>query len=125
MSKELTEQWRNGELKKGLYYIKSKSGRKVFALHTNSASHLFTPYNRYTLETKEVLAPVPTYNQFVELTEKVHILNEANMNLENIIGNFAKQLKEANDALKQIADTRNFQHGHKFAQSYIKKWGIK
>ena len=103
MSKELTEEWRNGTLDRGFYYIVSRSNETYLCA--------LIDYKTEKHWVKQVLAPVPTYDQFVELTEKVEGLE--------------KQLNEANDVLKQIADTRYFQYGHKFAQSYIKKWGIK
>lgn len=107
MSKELTEQWRNETLEEGWYYVLYVDGSDSDCDYWNGLEwHFDYP------PVKEVLAPVPTYDQFVELTEKsnqfsqmekkVHILNEANMNLKNVIGNFAKQLKEAERLLVEL-----------------------
>lgn len=40
----------------------------------------------------------------VELVQKIHILNEANMNLENTVGELGEQLKEANELLLGFLD---------------------
>ena len=55
------------------------------------------------------------------LSPDEEVIHEQNKTIERL----QEQLKEANEVLKQIADTRYFQYGHKFAQSYIKRWGVK
>lgn len=63
MSKELTEQWQNGTLEDGFYYVKENN--EVF----------ISPCSKYyllsVLNDCEVLDPVPTYNQFADLSKKV------------------------------------------------------
>ena len=64
---DLTEQWKKGELPDGFYYFKMPDG----AIEIASEYRLI----RYNLtkdaDKIEVLAPVPSYDHFVELTEKV------------------------------------------------------
>lgn len=77
-------------------------------------------------------------NQIADLSKKVHILNEANMKLENELGRFAdlsktierlqEQLKEANAI---IEDMRPFIQASMSRQTFTRilnyedKWGVK
>lgn len=146
MSKELTEKWKNGTLNGGIYYlllrdgttVKDKTvyivGEKQFRWHYSSFDFV-----------KEVLAKVPTYEEWVkegtwytekshnellkkieELEQKIHILNEANMNMENTIGKFGEQLNEANELLWKIQDCReDREYYSEQAYNYLEKWGVK
>lgn len=83
MSKELTEQWRNGTLPCDSYYLKLISG----ATRADFFEGLkFCYFNSEDIE--EVLAPVPTYDQFSQLVKKVEGLKQ--------------QLKEANKILFNV-----------------------
>lgn len=82
MSKELTEQWRNETLERDFYYIVSRSNDMYFCA--------LIDYKTEKHWVKEVLAKVPTYEQFVELTEKVDSLES--------------RLKDAEEALKDFCD---------------------
>jgi hypothetical protein len=75
MSKELTEQWRKGTLEIGWYFIRIKDGRCVKDYFKKKFEVFFDTY------IEEVLAKVPTYDQFVELTEKVEKLEKENAEL--------------------------------------------
>lgn len=85
MSKELTDAWKAGKLKAlRLYYVLYKNG------HIGKANLIQTPdyygfWNNCDLNDliKEVLALVPDYDHFVELTEKVKELEEDNKTLTN------------------------------------------
>lgn len=69
MSKELTDKWERGELHIGAYYLKLISG----ALQVDFFEGLkFCYFNSEDIE--EVLAPVPTYDQFVDVSKKVEEL---------------------------------------------------
>lgn len=74
MSKELTEQWREGTLPAGYYYVVDVEGVKDL--------DDFNGENFSLLEVKEVLAPVPSCDQFVDLTEKVKELSSENGRLQ-------------------------------------------
>lgn len=69
MSKELTEQFWNGTLPAGDYYLKHTDGR-ILIYWFNGVEFRFI----YNVFIKEVLAPVPTYDHFVGLTKKVEEL---------------------------------------------------
>lgn len=124
MSKELTEQWRNGKLPQGYYYFKTSEGVVIGYIRTA----LKYPYGGYRCaidDVREALSEVPDYTEWKQTEEQVQNLQRMVEQECSKRCELEEQLKEANDVLKQIADTRNFQYGHKFAQSYIKKWGVK
>ena len=66
MSKTLTEQWREGTIEYGLYYVRVVGRNDITIAHKIEED----------LNVKEVLAPVPDYNQFVELIEKTEMLEK-------------------------------------------------
>lgn len=84
MSKELTEQWRNGTLPNGGYYVKDWDGtiNRFVAQNKILWRDLNNPI--YTSERIEVLAPVPTYDQFVELTEKADQFSQMEKKVEEL-----------------------------------------
>ena len=98
MTKTLTEQWRDGELPKGLYYTHSSNGRKGFSIHTCSKSHMFSPYDKMAHQTEEVLAPVPNYNEYKELVTKTEQLE--------------KKLEIAKNALEHMAKFPTYYHDY-------------
>ena len=100
MSKELTEQWRNGTLKDGFYYVKEDEDIRI------------SPCSRHyllgVLKDCEVLAPVPTYEEYLKLEsdslakqEGVELVAE----LENAISSqadyFRQQISVLEDRLKE------------------------
>lgn len=65
-----------------------------------------------------------------ELVQKIHILNEANMSLENTIGKLGEQLNEANKVIKHYANGTiylfpTWYNGSFEANNYLEKWGVK
>lgn len=103
MSKELTEKWKNKELKDGDYYVINKAGDIVCDYYIEILGHFDSVL---TENVKEVLAPVPSYDHFSQLVKKVERLQE--------------QVKEANEVIKWYAqpDTGS-------AKDYLEKWGVK
>lgn len=59
----------------------------------------------------------------IDLEKKVHILNEANMYLENVIGKLCEQLKEANEIIANFR-TYDFTRDDELAEEYQVKYGI-
>lgn len=125
MSKELTEQWRNGTLPDAEYYVKNKSNDVIVDYYcelTKSFASVL-PFN-----VKEVLSPVPKYDQFVELTEKVEQLKKDNKYLKSgietrdkQIEQLVKQLKEENKIIKKLYK----ESGNPIGCGYLEKWGVK
>lgn len=93
MSKELTEQWRNGTLPENWYYIHLKSNwGNIDCITINYCDEecIFEEYPDEDI--KEVLAEVPDYNQFSKLVKKVEGLREL-----IIEGRFVEALKVLGD----------------------------
>lgn len=90
MTKTLTKQWRNGTLEQRYYYVKYfLNGQKPF-VEIELKNFLLDLVKVKDSDKIEVLAPVPDYNQFVELTEKVKKLES--------------RMKDAEEALKDFCD---------------------
>ena len=84
---ELTADWKAGKLERGWYYV--KSGDEVYPDY----------FNGYFIQTgdkygTEVLAPVPSYNHFVELNEKIKTLSSENERLLNLNADQNKGIEE-------------------------------
>lgn len=69
MTKTLTEQWRDGELKDGLYYCKSIYDIEELCLDDR---YFWYPLQNEgePIDVQEVLAPVPNYDEYKELVFK-------------------------------------------------------
>lgn len=130
MSKELTEQWRNGTLKFGYYYVKNRDG-DIFTLGISGG---FVDENLFQ-RIVEVFAPVPTYDQFVELTEKADQFSQ----MEKKVDELEKQLTEAEEVIHlYFKNTQNAVYKslgmndgyykkafiHAVAKEYLKKYGV-
>ena len=83
MSKDLTQDWKNGELPEGGYYVKLESGKidLYFIVYDDDNCD----------EIVEVLAPVPSYEKYKSL--------ETGIILADIL---IKNTKEENDKLKEL-----------------------
>lgn len=103
MTKTLTEQWLNGTLKKGNYYVNAKDFYngdlyKGEIDHFNGEAHWF----RFA-GVEEVLAPVPSYNEFLVLSDFKKIEKDAIDNLVKIhTEKLEKKLAIAIKALKEM-----------------------
>lgn len=133
MSKELTEKWRNGTLKEGAYYIlvdkyEQNEPEIDVGICYNSNFEWWI--------VKEVLAPVPTYEEWVKTgtwyTEKSH--NELLKKIEKL----ERRLKEAEKVIKFYADAQPLTEEEKQmsaekyhlvyglkANDYLEKYGVK
>lgn len=78
MSKELTEKWKNRKLGGRWYYIKVLGKIEIARLSKYNQFYHLPITNGYAAnkDVSEVLTPVPTYDQFVELTELVKKVDE-------------------------------------------------
>lgn len=97
MSKELTEQWKKGELETGDYYVKPRNGQ-VFVYHINhSVKHI---YHNHAGEIKEVLAPVPSYEEYLESESHCAVYSEVNKWLKQENKQLRQLLKECKDIIE-------------------------
>lgn len=107
MSKELTEKWRKGTLKDGDYYVRREYDIIIDYYYNFKDRWEWTESEQ---DVKEVLTIVPTYTQFIELTEKVEELKQ--------------QLKEANKILFNVWGCREDREYYaELAKSYFEKYG--
>lgn len=80
MTKSLTEQWKNGKLPVGEYYIKTKRWGCDGKWHYNRKEDVdyfdgdWRFYQDYSV--KEVLAPVPSYDEHCGFVQKMQILGK-------------------------------------------------
>lgn len=101
---ELTSNWQDEKLDDGLYYIRLENGKTPIAeLETwcryddeveepYKTSQEFFGYPKDIIS--EVLAPVPSYYHFVELTEKIKTLSSENERLLNLQAVKNKEIEE-------------------------------
>lgn len=102
MSKELTEKWRNGKLEQKYYYVKHFwNGQKPF-VEIELKNFLLDLVKVKDSDKIEVLAPVPSYDEYkvlvsnsAGLVQKMHILE--------------KKLDIATKALKEYATNESYQ----------------
>ena len=73
MSKELTEQWKDGELKGGFYYLLLKDGTTITdkTVYIVGEKQLHWHYSSFDF-VEEVIAPVPNYDKYHRLVFKAN-----------------------------------------------------
>ena len=138
MTKSLTEQWREGTLKDAEYYVKNKSNNVVVDYYCETTKSFATvfPFN-----VKEVLAPVPSYEEYKELLRHSELsrnlvyevlVNQKEYNelLDKAKENtrLQEQLNEANELLKAYGTESLWESlslSYDEANEYCKKWGVK
>lgn len=99
MTKTLTEQWREGTLPLGTYYIVNKNGYEEI----DESVAVGELWNNTDL--KEVLAVVPSYDEYKRLQEQ---LNEANKLIKWVVKTSWSGNQEEDDF-----------------DRYLEKWGVK
>ena len=104
----LTDKWKKGELPYGYYYIKTISGGEVIdRYYRDCTDYDLCEYgnvweNRFEDEIIEVLAPVPSYEEWQQLRKFLEDFNALDVAKEN------QQLKEL---LKECRDdVYNYQY---------------
>ena len=139
MTKSLTEKWKDGELEEGYYYIRwsfdcddEPSYMIDFFDTENFTGGAFINKQRKFID--EVICPVPSYDEYNELTRKVEnlewdkkeddaLINFCNKRLVKYHKEIAKlkdQLKEANELIKDYGDEYPM-----VVKDYLEKWGVK
>ena len=99
----LTEQWKKGERPEGYYYIKLPSGKMEIISHDS-----FQYLESETIKNKtEVLAPVPSYedwqelnkqrNQFIRDIKDLAHIQEENQRLKDVISKMCMELVDPDD----------------------------
>ena len=83
----LTEQWKNGELENGYYFFKTKDNIKIGFLYEGFKHPYDGRYNTID-NAEEVLAPVPSYEEWQQMKAFCEEFNALDVAKEN------QQLKE-------------------------------
>ena len=106
--KSLTEQWREGTLKEGFYYIlfASRFGEDYITIDMFISDEKDFMYSCCE-DVKEVLAPVPNYEEFVQ--QRDFVKDHMKVLIENM--NLKRKLEIATKALKEYADRTNWIDG--------------
>lgn len=124
MTKSLTEQWKDGELKSGMYYLKMTDTNGSI-----SRDEYFHPYgfvNWLPEDIKEVLAPVPSYNEYKEMDNDLKEIASKNDSLAMECGKLQEQLKEANNVICALFPlSMNKIKATDCVYRYMEKWGEK
>lgn len=118
MTKTLTEQWNDGTLPRGGYYIKLLDGSIKQTNYDNISKTFDTELFQYSVSVKEVLAPVPGFVQYQGLMDDSRELDKAYDKIKRL----QEQLKEANEV---IIYANNLADAYDEIEKYLEKWGVK
>jgi hypothetical protein len=122
MTKTLTEQWREGTLPDGKYYIKLEPNFTERYDVGYSEGGDFVLYNIEDIE--EVLAPVPSYEEYQDiLQQNVNQESAIETYIEEII-RLQEQLNEANALIRKIYGRVKYFKGESDndVENYIEKY---
>ena len=143
MTKSLTEKWKDGMLERGYYYFKTIYDELLIGSYSPSENMFITATFDYRASVKEVLAPVPSYEEYKEIDNDLKEIASKNDSLSMECGKLERQLAEANELLLDFCSENEcrFDHngycqehdscdgGYKCIQKdlkqYLKKWGVK
>lgn len=100
----LTEQWKRGELESGLFYVKKKNNDKPIVAEYDKETcfytfrSIFRDLNRGEIE--EVLAPVPSWEEYLESESHCAVYSEVNQVLKKENRQLKFLLKECRNILE-------------------------
>lgn len=105
-SKELTNDWKAGKLERGLYWVRFKG--KIVIAECTVFGNVSKPFEieiktGFMIKISKVLAPVPSYDHFVELREKVTELEKKVQVLQS--DSLAK--KEGEEIVAELTNENN------------------
>ena len=114
MTKTLTEQWKNGELDYGYYYLQTKDGERRIDRTTCdivSSIYLWTQTDKNYIQ--EVLAPVPSYSEFQALKDNCEFTHTRLKGTHQKIDQLEKKLEIATNALDEYKRCENGSYANK------------
>lgn len=115
MSKELTEKWKNGELKKIQYYVRLENGRICKCLHIGCPNWM-RGIDGLDEQVQEVLAPVPSYRD---------LYGENDGNMPTGVFTILKIIKRDIENAQKRRRLTDLECGIKSqVVSLLKKWGV-
>jgi len=116
MTKTLTEQWREGTLPDGYYYIDYDTQQRIFEIEDGCATYQGLPAETYFLNDVcliKVLAPVPSYEEYNLLKKKAERADYLDEKLKYFtpeesyfVQRAEKKLAIATKALKEYANCK-------------------
>ena len=110
MSKELTEQWKDGTLDNGMYYVVAKDEDGLY-ITRDTHDRMFNVWGILRdKDVKEVLAPVPSYEEWKTAKENLEkngtwYTERSHNELLKQIERLQEQLKDACEVIKIYAET--------------------
>lgn len=124
MSKELTEQWRNGAIQETYYYVKCPwSEGEVDIRYVHNGVD----------DWKEIIAPVPSYDEWQELQEASDGLSKTMF--KSLMNRFVKadeererledRLREAESLIYYVANNSKYGPIYEPTYVYCQKYGVK
>lgn len=122
MSKELTEQWQNGTLPFGMYYVKTTDG----VIRTDETVYLVGKKRYRWRHTdicwlEEIIAPVPTYKEYLKLESDSLAKQEG----VEIVAELEDRLKEAESLIYYVANNSRYGPIYEPTYVYCQKYGVK
>ena len=134
MTKTLTEQWKDGKLPENTYYVQFICGRYGIYEFEQFKGFGFDNDLAYI---KEVLAPVPSYDEYKRLQEQLKEANEVIKKFEETeIGHKQKDgtymltvcgviIDPEKRPTSALVETETYVYDPRPLTTYLKKWGVK
>ena len=116
MTKTLTEQWRDGKLPDGCYYAKFYTAKTPY-IEVYGSGFLKDLAEFNGTDRAEVLAPVPSYDEFVQ--QRDFVKDHQKVLIENM--NLKRKLEIATKALKEINKNYRFTVAQDVVYKALKK----
>lgn len=130
MTKTLTEQWRKGTLTEGYYYTKGAFDDDIYISHLD-----YEIEEDKRLPVEEVLAPVPSYDEYKELVFKANMpknpVGDTIMCYDTereraVVEKLQEQISEANKLILWCARISwTGDQREDIFDKYLAKWGVK
>ena len=131
MTKSLTEKRKDGTLNGGIYYLLLRDGTTVTdkTIYIVGEKQLRWHFSSFDF-VKEVLAPVPSYDEYKELKEERDYFQKTMFERNAYINKLQEQLNTATKALKGISVWENTGNGGEQAvknlcEKALKEMGVK
>ena len=125
MTKTLTEQWREGTLPEGEYFAITTWSDEIRPLSFYGDCFLDTEVPLDNSVIVEVLAPVPSYDEYKDLYDSNKQLMAHIKTCEQQIERLQEQLKEANEIIQTLHKRKECDaFDHLIFGKYLEKWGL-
>ena len=112
-SEHLTEQWKKGELPDGYYYCKTENGAEIlrtwrgidgYLNFENMCNEVFIS----SMDDCEIIAPVPSYEEWMEKTKSLKVLAEAYCKEKQQNAQLKKLLKKCREEISNYMNISEY-----------------